>query len=98
MPIVGFLVFLVLGLFQLAAIQAGLSDWRGLHWTIAVPLSVSLAYCPLVGTVLGFIGAINVWHWEWWQAALLFFGGLGLSLALGGIAAMSGTLTGRATR
>lgn len=53
--------------------DSGLTDWLGLHWIIAVPLALFLGFFPLVGSIFGMIGAINVWQWEWWQAGLLFF-------------------------
>ncbi len=37
MQAIGFIVYIVVGLFQLAAIMAGLESWWGLHWIIAAP-------------------------------------------------------------
>jgi len=74
MPTIGFVLFLALGLLQTAAIIGGLEDWVGLHWVIAVPLALLLAYIPIVGTVVGMFGAVTAWHWSWLQAFLLFFG------------------------
>lgn len=88
MQIVGLLLYLVIGLVQLAAIQAGLSEWMGLHWIFAIPLSLFLAYLPLIGAILGFVGATSVWQWAWWQAGLLFFGGLAFVAVLGGLNAL----------
>ena len=45
-------------------------DW---HWIFAFPAAMAAAYTPLLGSVCGTISAIRVWHWEWWQAVLLFF-------------------------
>ena len=66
--------YIVLGLFQFAAVVAGLEEWVGLHWIIAVPLSIFIAYIPLIGTVVGMFGAVTAWHWSWVQAGSLFFG------------------------
>ena len=68
------IAYLILGLFQLAAVMAGLEDWIGLHWTIAALLALFIAYIPLVGTVVGMFGAVTAWHWSWLQASALFFG------------------------
>jgi hypothetical protein len=68
------ILYIGLGLLQLAAIQAGLTAWLGLHWLLAIILSVILAWMPLIGSILGFVGAMKGWHWDWWQAGLLFFG------------------------
>lgn len=59
---------------QFFAIIAGLESWVGLHWLIAVPLSLVVATIPLIGTIVGVMGAVVGWEWLWWQAALLFFG------------------------
>lgn len=68
-----FIGYIALGLFQLAAVMAGLETWLGLHWMIAGPLAFFIAYIPLVGTVTGMFGAVTAWHWSWLQASLLFF-------------------------
>jgi hypothetical protein len=74
MQALGFIAYMILGLFQLAAVMAGLEDWIGLHWIIAAPLAFFIAYMPLVGTVVGMFGAVTAWHWSWLQAGGLFFG------------------------
>ncbi len=33
-----------------------------------------LSYTPLVGSLIGFFGAKDVWGWAWWQAAALYIG------------------------
>ena len=65
---------MILVLFQLAAITAGLESWVGLHWTIAYPLGLFLAYMLLLGTIVGIHGAVTAWQWTWLQARGLFFG------------------------
>lgn len=84
--------YIVLGLFQLAAVMAGLEDWLGLHWIIAVPLALFIAYIPLIGTVIGMLGAVTAWHWSWLQAGGLFFGPLVIILV---VAIISGALENR---
>ncbi len=88
MQAIGFLAYLALGIVQIAATCAGLQAWLGLNLFLALLVALFLGYLPLIGTVLGFFGAMNVWGWEWWQAGLLFFGGLVTVLALGGLASL----------
>src|SRR5262249_32678264 len=57
-------------------------DGLGLHWLIAGPISMFIAYIPLIGTIIGFIAAIKFWGWEWYWAGLLFFGWAGFALVL----------------
>jgi hypothetical protein len=90
MPALGCIVTAGLGLFQFAAIMAELVDGIGLHWIIAGPAAMLLASVPLVGTILGIFGAVNVWGWAWWQAALLFFGWFAFAAAAGGVAGLAG--------
>lgn len=69
-----YLGYFILGMFQFAAIMAGLQDWTDLSWSIAVPLAVFIAYMPLVGTVVGMFAAVTAWHWSWLSAAVMFIG------------------------
>jgi hypothetical protein len=81
--------YLLLGLFQLAAVMAGLVDWVGLHWLFAALVAMFIAYIPVVGTVLGIVGAVTAWDWHWLMATALFAGPflVMLVLVLGGAAA-----------
>ena len=85
----------MVGLLQVAATIAGLTDWLGLHWIFAVPLALILGYLPLVGTIFGLIGAVSVWHWGWWQAGLLFFGAFAFTLVFGGFATLTDAMVNR---
>lgn len=66
------LIYLGVGLFQLAAIQGGIIDWWGWHWIIALIVAFPIAYIPIVGTVVGIMGAIKSWNWSPVSAILLF--------------------------
>ncbi|HBV4816879.1 TPA: hypothetical protein MYU56_003548 [Klebsiella pneumoniae] len=88
MQAIGFIVYIVVGIFQLTAIMAGLESWWGLHWIIAAPIAFIISYIPLVGSIVGMIGAMDVCRWEWWQAGLLFFGGLIFAIACGGMSSL----------
>lgn len=71
------LLMFALGIFQLAAFQAGLQGWLGLHWLISIIVGiVALMLGPLGSiavAIVGFFGAMDAWHWTWWQAGLLCF-------------------------
>ena len=69
----GMIGYFGMGVVGIAAILAGLEDWLGVHWLIAVIIAIPLAYIPLVGTLLGIAGAVEVWDWQWYWAVLLFF-------------------------
>ncbi len=83
MQVIGFLMYLGLGLVQLFATVDGIAHWTGMSSFFAWIIALVVAYFPLVGTIAGFTGAVSVWGWEWWQAALLFFGGFGVCILLG---------------
>lgn len=80
--------FLSIGFFLMGAVQlfatwdflTGYWGWPSFFAGIA---GFILAGIPLVGSVCGFIGALKVWHWEWWQAGLLFFWWPALALLSG---------------
>ncbi len=80
--IIGYLLYLGLGLFQVFAIMDGLNGWIGLYWIIAVPVALVLAYIPIVGTVIGMFGAVTVWGWSWLEAVSLFVGPLVLVVVI----------------
>ena len=82
MPTLAIVAYTLLGLFQLAAVIAGLEIWMGLPLLIAVPLAFFIAYFPVIGTLVGMFGAVTAWHWSWLQAFLLFFGPLVLIMAI----------------
>ncbi|HGF4512227.1 TPA: hypothetical protein ACF36V_002556 [Escherichia coli] len=81
MQAIGFIVYIVVGLFQLAVIMAGLESWLGLHWIIAAPIAFIVSYIPFVGAIVGMIGAVDVWRWEWCQAAFSSLVGSSLLLS-----------------
>lgn len=82
-----YVLYLGLGLFQIAATIAGIQYWLGFHWLIAAVIAFFTASWPVVGTILGMVGAHYAWGWSWFAAFLLFFGSLilifGIALATG---------------
>lgn len=85
------LLRLVVMIIQLAGLMAFFTDYVQWNLLLSVLLSVLLVmWMPLVATVLGFVGAIQVWLWPWWLALLVFLPGLALSLmAIAGVGAAS---------
>ena len=71
---VAWVVFLVLGLVQLAATLEGLDYWLGWPWLILAFISFFLAYIPVVGTIAGIVGAVYGWGMPWLWALGLFIG------------------------
>ncbi len=86
---VAFILYLGLGLFQIAATIAGIEHWFGIHWFFAGIIALFIAWSPIVGTVLGMVGAHYAWGWSWLSAFLLFFGPL---IVIAGIALAAGAL------
>ena len=97
MQILLFIAYIILGLFQLTAINAGLENWFDFHGILTGPLAFFIAYIPIVGTVVGVLGAVTAWHWSWLQAGGLFFGPFVIISILAMSAGVSGKL-GKAQR
>jgi|SRR5882672_370866 len=71
-----FILYLGLGIFQMAAAIAGIEHWLGIHWFFAGLIALFVAWSPIVGTGLGMVGAHYAWGWSWLSSFLLFFGPL----------------------
>lgn len=95
MHVIGYLLYMVVGLVQFLAIIAGLESWWGLHWIIAGPVAFFIAYVPVLGSVVGMVGAVDVWRWEWWQAGGLFFGTLILAFIFVGVTSVTEWLSSK---
>ncbi|MEH3145858.1 MAG: hypothetical protein PGN34_11025 [Methylobacterium frigidaeris] len=72
MPILAFLVFLAMGLTNLAAVQAGLVQLTGMPVALAVLVAIPVFYIPILGSIAGCIGAIIAWNLPLPAAVLLF--------------------------
>lgn len=70
MKVIGVLAYFVIGLIQAAAMFAGFMSSLGRFFGFV--LALVLGEVPILGSVMGFIGAIRAWDWPWWGAALLF--------------------------
>jgi hypothetical protein len=82
MQAIAFILYMALGLFQIAATIVGIEHWLGIPWFFAAIIAMLIAWLPVIGTILGMVGAHYAWGWSWLSAFLLFFGPL---LVIGGI-------------
>jgi hypothetical protein len=67
------IAYAVVGLVQLFAIVDGIEYATGIGGFFGFIIAALVTYIPLLGSVLGVYGAINVWDWSIIQAGLLFF-------------------------
>jgi hypothetical protein len=81
-------LWLLLGLFQIAAFLQGMETWLGIHFIASFIVGLLLiGIVPLGGIVssaIAFYGAWKGWRWEIWQAALLAFPFVLLQIAIMG--------------
>lgn len=66
--------YFVLGIYQLAAIAAGIEYWLELPWIISIFIAFFITYIPLIGTAMGVLGAVTAWGWSWQGAIGLYAG------------------------
>lgn len=67
-----YLLYVVIGIAQFFAIWDALElylDWGFIDFFVAL----FVTYIPLAGSILGYLGATNVWGWDSLQALALFF-------------------------
>ncbi|MCQ0496608.1 hypothetical protein [Klebsiella pneumoniae] len=83
MRFLGGAIFFIISIIQMLAIIGGFHDWLGWNLVISVLLAMCLTWFPLIGAILGVMGAMHAWYWEWWQAVLLFAWPVVLMFALG---------------
>ena len=77
---VAIVVYSALGILQIAAIVTGVTESLGF---IGIVLAVVLGPLPLIGTIMGVVGATQVWGWSVGAALLLFVGPLAVSIVAG---------------
>jgi hypothetical protein len=70
----GAVAYIGYGIICMLAVIDGIQVWFGVNIFFAVIISFFVAYMPLIGTVAGFIGAVDAWGWSYLQAGALFFG------------------------
>jgi len=99
MQILFIILYVVLGIFQIAAYLDGINLWLGvgtLLGFIIFFITAALPFGSLADSAIAFYGAYSAWHWTWWQAALLTFPFAILGIAamgLGGIASLGAMLS-----
>lgn len=86
--IVGFgcliaLAWLALCLLQITFVSDWIRETTGWPTWPAAFVGFILAFVPIVGNVLAFLGATEVWHWPAWVAALVFFAAPALTMLSG---------------
>jgi hypothetical protein len=67
------IAYLIIGLVQLFAVVVGIEYATGIEGFFGFIIAAFVTYIPLLGSLLGVYGAINVWDWSIIQAGLLFF-------------------------
>lgn len=67
------IAYFMIGLVQLVAIMDGIGYALHIGHFVAGIIAFFVTYIPLIGSIAGVYGAVNVWHWSALQAALLFF-------------------------
>ena len=67
------IAYAIIGFVQLFAIMDGIAYALGISRFFAAILALFITYIPLVGSIAGVYGAVNVWDWSLLQAAVLFF-------------------------
>ncbi len=66
------IIYVVMGLFQIAAIMGGIKEWWGWPWWIAIFVATPIAYIPVLGTIVGIMGAMKSFGWSTLMAIMLF--------------------------
>ena len=67
------IAYFVIGLVQLFAIVDGIGYALSVGKVISFIVALLITYIPLLGSIVGVYGAVNVWDWSIWQAGVLFF-------------------------
>lgn len=80
--------YMALGLFQLAAVMAGLHEWWGIPKVVAALIGFIVAYLPVIGTITGIVGAHDAWRWSWEMSIALFLGPMIVMFSIAGVAAL----------
>lgn len=82
------LAYVVVGFIQLFAIIDGTSYALGIGSLLSGVIAIFTTWIPLIVSLLGVYGAVQVWDWSIFQALLLFFWYIpaGLIITLGSAA------------
>ena len=66
-------LYFIMAIVQMAAIQEGIIVLCGWHWAIAMLISIPIAFIPLVGSVAAIMGMLQGFGWSL-PATLAIFG------------------------
>lgn len=78
------LSYFAVGFVQLAAIVSFFHDYWGWWYIPSFLVAMFVAYIPLIGAGAGMYAAVEVWHWAWYLAGLLFFFPIALGVLVAG--------------
>nr|WP_321483924.1 hypothetical protein [uncultured Cohaesibacter sp.] len=67
------IAYFIVGIVQFFAIVDGIGKALDINGFFAWMIGMFLTYIPLIGSIAGVYGATKAWHWELWQAVILFF-------------------------
>ena len=88
MQVIFIIGYIVIGFIQLFAIVEFFEEY--LDWGfVDVILAFFVTYIPILGSILGVLGAMDGGGWNIWQAGILFFWYLPVFLLLSLIGAVS---------
>lgn len=66
-------IYVITSILQFFAIYAYFSLAHDMNGILSLILAVITCWIPILGTVLGVLGAHNGWGWSWFAVILLFF-------------------------
>lgn len=83
------IAYFVVGIVQLFAIVDGIGHALNIGGVLSFIIALFVTYIPLLGSVLGVYGAVEVWDWSMLQAVVLFFWYVPVFLVAGLVGAFS---------
>ena len=72
----GVIIFLIVGVIQIYAGYLGIEYHLGSGWAIGAVIASLFFQFPIILTVGTFFGALDVWGWPWYGAAVFAMPGL----------------------
>lgn len=74
MKVIFYILYVVLGLLQLAATIAGFTHWLNWPFIVVFLIGIPISYIPVIGQIIGIMGAVSAWGWSMPMAVALFVG------------------------
>jgi hypothetical protein len=75
------LAWIALWIVQIFAVIDQVNVMFDLHPLLTTAVGVVLAFIPVIGNILAYLAATEIWHWWPWAAALVFFAAPAVTLA-----------------